>query len=478
MKNFFVVLIYFISPLFGFGQTYFNNVYDFNNEYNSGSVTILNSDGSYITIGNSFDSTSYIELRKNNSLGNSLWRKTYRNIFSSYVSYSNCAFQNIDSTILLVGNNFLAKFNQSGDTVWTKNFGNTFLDNFSNIISDNNGGYILSGQTNKFTSGANEDGFIIKIDSVGNILWEKNYSSLGVENLTSIIKTNDNGYISTGFTHDSADIVWHTFIVKTDSAGNQQWQKNITINNFDIGVSVYQTADSNFVIMGSGGGQGHILKLSNDGATILWIKDLGSTNGGINEGALLSNGDFIMVGNTNEVYLGAHGLVQTDGWIIKMNSNGDSLWTKTYIKQDLNYFTNVKQTNDGGFILTGYGKSNFDMSLDYFWDEDMWLVKVDSMGACLVTGVDVNYKSAENDLSKLFPNPNNGNMQFDYELDRGEKGELLIFNALGQFIKKYTLTEGINSLQISETTLENGIYFYQEVIKDQLTASHKFVILK
>jgi hypothetical protein len=81
-------------------------------------------------------------------------------------------------------------------------------------------------------------------------------------------------------------------------------------------------------------------------------------------------------------------------------------------------------------------------------------------------------------FGKLYPNPNNGNMQFDYLLEQGDLGELIIYNTIGQLVTKYPLTEGTHSLQISEAALENGVYFYQQIINGKPVLSDRLVIIK
>ena len=67
---------------------------------------------------------------------------------------------------------------------------------------------------------------------------------------------------------------------------------------------------------------------------------------------------------------------------------------------------------------------------------------------------------------KLYPNPNNGNMTFEYSLSPTDNGQLEIVDMLGQSIKIYPLQQGNdNKLQISESTLKNGVYFYRSCLK-------------
>ena len=78
---------------------------------------------------------------------------------------------------------------------------------------------------------------------------------------------------------------------------------------------------------------------------------------------------------------------------------------------------------------------------------------------------------------KVYPNPNDGNMQFNYSLATGSLGELMIYSLSGIKVANYRLTEGDNvTLRINETVLSNGLYFYSEIIDGSIIANGKLII--
>jgi len=81
-------------------------------------------------------------------------------------------------------------------------------------------------------------------------------------------------------------------------------------------------------------------------------------------------------------------------------------------------------------------------------------------------------------LGKIYPNPNNGSMQFDYSLDAGQKGSLQIFDLTGKMISQYELSESSKSLLISEESLSTGVYLYRYFINGEMKSSDKLVIIK
>lgn len=86
--------------------------------------------------------------------------------------------------------------------------------------------------------------------------------------------------------------------------------------------------------------------------------------------------------------------------------------------------------------------------------------------------------SVYNDF-KLFPNPNDGTMNFIYSLKETSQGEMIIFDVTGKAVAKYLLATGLdNQIIINETKLSNGIYFYKVIVDNELKVSDKIVIIK
>jgi len=80
---------------------------------------------------------------------------------------------------------------------------------------------------------------------------------------------------------------------------------------------------------------------------------------------------------------------------------------------------------------------------------------------------------------KLYPNPNDGSMNFVYSLNVSSKGQFVLYDITGKIINTYTLQQGINNqLFINETLLDNGMYFYKVIIDNELKMNDKIIISK
>ncbi len=109
----------------------------------------------------------------------------------------------------------------------------------------------------------------------------------------------------------------------------------------------------------------------------------------------------------------------------------------------------------------------------YYYIDDVTVKKV---GGCDTTLSVPEYNNGL--LRKLYPNPNNGNMIFEYTIAKNEIGQLIIYDITGRIINKYALNNNSNALTISEAALKNGIYFYSVTISGETKANGKFEIIK
>ncbi|MGB3478397.1 MAG: S8 family serine peptidase, partial [bacterium] len=199
--------------------------------------------------------------------------------------------------------------------------------------------------------------------------WAKAYGTSSGEEGYAVCQTTDGGYMVLG----SWDGV---SLLKVDSSGNMLWRKSYSIG---LGYSMKQTSDNGYIIAGQiylGPGNYDFLLAKTDSlGDTLWTKIYG---GGSYEKAkcvdqTIDNG-YIIVGFTWSYGAGA-----TDCWVVRTDSIGDTLWTRTYGGSNYDYAYSVQQTTDKGYIIGGSTCSSGTRS------EDFWLIKTDSLGNTLWT---------------------------------------------------------------------------------------------
>ncbi|HKR04971.1 MAG TPA: T9SS type A sorting domain-containing protein [Bacteroidia bacterium] len=332
-------------------------------------------DGGYIIAGSTNIPGGFnaeICLIKTDVNGDTLWTKTFGGPNGDY-GYS--VEQTTDSGYIVLGNmeinagnvdGYLVKTNAAGNLLWSKNFGGTGFDNATSVHQTIDGGYIVTGQF--FVTGAYAQ--LIKFNASGNILWAKELVSSG--GARDVQQTTDSGYVITGT--DYSDI----FLMKTDAAGNFTWSKSYDGTYIDRGVSVQQTTDGGYIITGNiydgatNYHYAHLIKTDANGDT-LWVKTYGGTTDDWgNDVQQTTDGGYIVTGKSG-VY--NFNLNPGDVSLIKTDSMGNFLWSKAFSGTSLDVGNSLFQTSDGGYVIAGSyhdapGSSNF----------YVYLIKTDSSG--------------------------------------------------------------------------------------------------
>src|ERR1051326_19092 len=213
------------------------------------------------------------------------------------------------------------------------------------------GGFILGSFTSSFGNGM-DDAYLVKTDSAGNLLWSKTYGGTGDDICYHVSVCSDSGYILTGAS-SSSNINYDVMLVRTDKNGNLLWQKYFGGNSDDYGWYVQQANDGGFVISGftssfSGTFDGYFIKTDANG-NMLWDKIFGGNGTDELYGFSKTNdGGYIVAGETTTNSFG-----NSDIWLIRLDSTGDTLWTKQYGRSTEDGGNTAIQTADGGFALAG-----------------------------------------------------------------------------------------------------------------------------
>ena len=253
--------------------------------------------------------------------------------------------------------------------LWEKTFGGTDHDSGYSVQQTSDGGYIIVGETSSYGAG-DFDVYLIKTDSEGNRMWEKTFGGTKGDHGYSVQQTSDGGYIIVGETSSYGVGYTNVYLIKTNPEGNLVWQK--TFGSFDgtgynSGYSVEQISDGSYVIVGSNGSDVYLIKVDSQG-NLVWEKTFGGTKGDHGRSVQqTSDGGYIIVGETSSY--GA----SVDVYLIKTDSEGNRVWEKTFGGTSWDDGECVQQTSDGGYIIvgqTGWTTPN----------SDVYLIKVDSQG--------------------------------------------------------------------------------------------------
>jgi len=261
---------------------------------------------------------------------------------------------------------------QPPDTLWTRTYGGSDADRGYSVRQTDDGGYITTGYTMSMGAGS-QDVYLVKTNPNGDSLWTRTFGGSSDDYGYSVKQTNDGGYIIAGYTTSYGAGSGDFWLIKTDSQGDSLWTRTFGGEFLEESFSVQQTNDGGYIITGftysygAGAADVCLIKTDSEGYMI-WTRTFGGTGGQYgNSVQQTEDGGYVIAGNTST----GNG----DVWLIKTNSQGDSLWTRSFGGSSGDEDSkSVQQTTDGGYIIAGctwsYGAGG----------HDVWLIKTDSLG--------------------------------------------------------------------------------------------------
>ena len=358
---------------------------------------------------------------------------------------------------------WVVKLNLSGDIEWQKCLGGSDRDEAYSIQQTSDGGYIVAGYSYPdFESSDYPDYWVVKLDSVGVIVWQRALGGSYIDWANSIQQTSDGGFIVAGESQSNdGDVSGHHgtpgehsdyWIVKLNSAGDIEWQKCVGGSFSDYAYSIQQTSDSGYIVAGVSG--------SNDG----------DVSG--------NHGDY-------------------DYWVVKLNSAGDIVWQKCLGGGGDDEAYSIQQTSDGRFIVAGRSESNDgDVSGNHGseWYCDYWVVKLSQ---------EEGISDDNNRLQPLvytisaYPNPFNSSCEITLSCHSRENGnpegwgDVKIYDLRGNVVWKANLSDSKERLQrdakhrwssgtlvwTPDKSISSGIYLIKATINDQ-TITKRVILIK
>ncbi len=341
------------------------------------------SDGGYIIAGytESFGAGQQdVWLLKTDGSGNTVWTKTYGGAYDDWATYVQ---QTIDGGYVIAattasfpytvgGAMWLMKTDPQGDTIWTEIY--NWCDQAWSVQQTSDSGYIVSGRRGFY---AWDDGYVVimKTDANGDTSWCKFYFRGAMAATGSCVhETFDGNFVAT-----AAMYTWNgtgfSFLLKTNSNGDSLWCNEywhpMGYGYTSCLFSITQTADSGYITCGAKGGDTlglWIVRTTAQGDSI-WMREYeDSLSGRFGNSVQITNDDcFIFTGGG-----GTWWFPFGDLFLLKTDENGDSLWCTQYGGAGDDIGNEVRQTDDGGYIIVGstgsYGAGG----------SDVWIIKTES----------------------------------------------------------------------------------------------------
>lgn len=458
----------------------------------------------------------------NAQVPDTLWTRTFGGNLNEVAN----AVIHVDSTLLVVGssNTFGAgissfwtiALNSEGDSIWSRAFIGGWRDVCSSALSlPDEGNVILAGNVEGIGAGES-DVWLVKASAAGDSLWSRTYGGVGADRCESITRTSSGNYLLGGSTRSFGVAGRDFYVLLVDQLGDTLWTRTFGGGNpTDFGVVrddvcgyVGETSSGDFLLVGNsypfGPGQWDywILKISQTGDS-LWSRAYGGTATDYCISGCITNDDgCILVGYTTSFGNQDDG----DVFVLRVDSNGDSLWSRVFAWERGEVGNSVKQLEDGGFIIGGYTYS-FGAGSD-----DPFLLRLDENGDSLwcgtygnvlsdicedviineddgytfvgsrATGIGTNRNflvvrtqndpvlasikpnstpSAFQSRMDIFPNPFNQSVRIDFAMPFSVVASISIFDLLGRKVDQLisgNMTAGHHSITWNCSTCSNGVY--------------------
>jgi len=300
---------------------------------------------------------------------------------------------------------WIVKLDLSGNLEWERNYGGSKRDWARSIQQTSDGGYVIAGLTESNNGDVSNnngdlDYWILKLDIFGNLEWEKNYGGSGMDIPYSIKETKDSGFIVIGqSSSNNGDVGSNNgdsdcWVLKLDAFGNLEWEKNYGGLQLDVGFSIQQTKDDGYILAG----WSDSYSLNNDNYWILkldvfgnleWEKKYGGT--AVDQAYSIrqtEDGGYVIAGfseSSNGDLMNNNGF--SDYWILKLDVLGNIEWEKNYGGSKVEQALSIEQTNDGGYIVSGFSNSSDRDVENNLGSFDFWIVKLEAP-ACPIYNTD------------------------------------------------------------------------------------------
>lgn len=391
------------------------------------------------------------------------------------------------------GDFWLVKLDNSGNIEWEKTLGGTGIDEGCSVKQTSDNGFILVGTTqsnNGDVSGLHlgpnngSDIWLVKTDSQGNIEWQKCLGGTATEKGYDVVESNDGHFIVLGMSDSTnGDLTlnhgyWDVWLVKLSSNGEMVLQKNFGGSGVEYGHSLDLTEDGGLIFAGrSYSNDGDVLGnhlwyySSTDYSPDFWVVKLDALweiewqkcLGGNDEDFALSikktlDDGYIVAGTTrtqnNGDISGSHGSIES--WVVKLDENGDTSWTKCLGGNGYDNAFSAIQTSAGKYVIAG---NTFSIDGDVSSNRgsaDAWIVNLE--------GDFLDLEDQTNERFCILPNPANEEIRLK-NIKAGSSVE--IKDLFGRIIYSAIIPNQEDVVGIDK--LDQGIYFISVGFKSNIS---------
>ncbi len=286
--------------------------------------------------------------------------------------------------IIIVGNTFgfgaggsdiwVLRLSGNGSIIWQKTFGGSDDDYANAVAIAPNGDIVVVGDTSSFGNGG-WDTLVIRLDGRGNVKWQRTYGGEDDEYTNAVAIAPNGDIITAGSTSSFGAGNADVWVMRLSPSGDVKWQMTYGGTGDDEAYGVTLTPGGNIVVsgytesFGADDWDAWILRLKGNGS-VIWQKTYGGKGSDeANAVAIAPNSDIIVAGDTSSFGAGA-----SDVWVLRLDGDGNAKWEKAYGGKKDDYANAVSLSPSGDIIVAG-GTYSFGAG-----GKDIWVLKLDSEG--------------------------------------------------------------------------------------------------
>jgi len=260
---------------------------------------------------------------------------------------------------------YVVKVDHYGNFEWDQIYGGSNIDKAYEIIETMNGDFVLVGFTNSpGISNGNHDFWLQKIDNQGNTIWRKGIGELNHEMGYDVVELDDGSLLVVGSKDYYDEAGKDIYLIKTDSLGNMIWEKTFGSSGAydEIGYSIHPAYPSGYLICAATNSRGNgwfdpqVIKIDYDG-NMQWSAIYnGSSHGHTRWSSTPTfDGGAVIIGTTT--YFQNEPGSDEDIMIIKIDQNGQQLWDRAFEGGESDWGWAIKETCINELIIVGSTRS-------------------------------------------------------------------------------------------------------------------------
>lgn len=351
---------------------------------------------------------------------------------------------------------YVVAVNPEGETTRTRTFGGP-QDDVAYAASQSLEALVFAGYTESYGNGQ-KDMWLVRTSPVGESLWTRSFGGPNDDVAYGVLGTHTSEIVAVGCSDGNLNLL------KLDMEGNRMWEKTIGGSNDDIGYDIIQTMDDAYLVVGmtksfcNGISDVWVLKYNTEGET-LWTRSVGG------EGA--EEGYSVYQTVDDGVIVAGISIAATDGdtgaYIAKLDAQGTVMWSEIYGEEDVPEIAySIIQGDDENFTFGGVKCGA---------DDDAWLVRILPHPSGIAAPEPIRTSLTD----RVVPNPFNSSVSISYQLPRAGRIDLAVYDMLGQEVK--SLASGLceagshqavwNGTDVLGNQVANGLYFIRLEAGDQ-----------